>query len=65
MCLFLGLYLWYKYGGKLLVVFQPFPHVIVCSKSGIWHGTNRSGKWQIEKMSSESFRKWIIYEKEN
>lgn len=49
----------------MLIVFQPFPHVVISARSGIWHGTNRSGKWQIEKMSEESFKRWIVYGKEN
>jgi hypothetical protein len=65
MCLIIGIYLWIKHGGKLLIIFQPFPHVVVSAKSGIWHGTNRSGKWKIEKMEPSFFNKWLVYEKEN
>ena len=60
MCLILGIYLWIKLGGKLLIVFQPFPHVVVSTKSGIWHGTNRNGSWVIEQMEHDVAVRWLI-----
>lgn len=65
MCLILGIYLWIKLGGKLLIVFQPFPHVVVSTRFGIWHGTDRNGSWQIEQMSNRAFSKWMIRNEEN
>ena len=60
MCFIIAIYLWIKYGGKFIIVFQPFPHIVVSSKSGIFHGTNRSGKWRIEEMDSDSFSRWLV-----
>jgi len=59
MCLFYGLYLWWTKGGRLAIIFQPFPHIVVFSATGVWHGTNRSGRWRIEKMSNEAVIKWL------
>lgn len=60
MCLLYGLYIWCKYGVKMLIIFQPFPHVVVSSSDAIRHGTNRLGKWKIEEMKKEAFCTWII-----
>lgn len=60
MCLFFGIYLWLKHGGKLLIIFQPCPHVVVCSKGLVWHGTNKHGTWSIENIERDNFVKWLI-----
>jgi len=65
MCLILGLYIWHKHGGRLIIIFQPFPHCVVFCKDGICrHGTNRGkgGRWKIQEMEMESFRRWFFRE---
>ena len=61
MCLVYALYLWWKYGGYLVFVFQPAPHALVFSKHGVWHGTNKSGKWRIEYMDRASVTRWLFH----
>jgi hypothetical protein len=63
MCLFIALYLWVKYGGKLIVVFHPMPHVLVMSKGVVRHGNRKTGKWKVYEMSVETFSRWIAKEK--
>ena len=62
MCLILAILLCWrhrKYKPKMVVVFQPFPHVVVCTRRGCWHGTNKSGKWRIVKMDSDALSRWL------
>lgn len=60
-CIFYGLYLWKKHGGRLIIVCQPLPHVMVICKDGlIRHGTNfGTGKWRIEEIEADKFKRWI------
>ena len=60
-CLILGIKIWREHGGKLLIVFQPYPHVIVmCSDGIIRHGTNRkTGVWRVEEMTVSRFVYWM------
>lgn len=60
MCVFYALKLWLQKGGKLLFIFQPSFHVIVCSSSGIFHGTNKNGKWKVEQIDAASFTRWLL-----
>ena len=60
LCFVYGIYLWAKHGGRLLIVFHPFPHVLVLSKDIILHGTNKSGKWKIESIEKDSFIRWLM-----
>ena len=60
MCIYYGIKLWISKGGKLLFTFQPNFHVMVCSPTGIFHGTNRRGGWTIEKIDAEAFTRWLI-----
>ncbi len=60
MCLILGLYIWFKYGGRFAFILQPSPHVIILTKyNGVLHATNRSGNWRIEKLNSRFMIKWF------
>jgi hypothetical protein len=59
MCIFYALSLWRKYGGKFLFSFQPSFHVMVCSASGIFHGTSKGGKWHVEQLDVDALAKWL------
>lgn len=59
MCIYYGWKLWRKYGGRVLFSFQPKFRVMVCSDSGIYHGTNKGGKWHVEQLDIESLSKWL------
>jgi hypothetical protein len=60
MCIYYALALWKRKGGKLLLTFQPGFHVMVCSPSGIFHGTSKGGKWHVEQIDPEAFTRWLI-----
>jgi len=61
MCILYAIKLWMKHGGKILVMFHPFFHVMVCAKGKIYHGTTKSknGKWRVEEIDVETFAKLI------
>jgi hypothetical protein len=67
MCLIYGLKIWWKYGGKLILVLHPAPHVLVCCKDGIIrHGTKKgTGKWHIEQMQTNRFIRWFLNANDN
>ena len=61
MCLLIAIYLWFKYGGTLMILLhKPWPHVVVISESGIRHGTTKTGKWTIEELDKTQFSKWLV-----
>jgi len=58
MCLFYALKLWYQKGGKLLIIIHSGGvHAMVCSPSGVFHGTTKGGSWHVEEVSLEAFTK--------
>ncbi len=61
MCLLIGLYLWKKHGGRLVIIFQPFPHVVVFCRDGLCrHGTHKTGRWSIEILEMHKFKRWFF-----
>jgi len=59
MCLLYGLLIWIRFRGKIAVIFQPFPHVVVFTSKGVIHATNRTGRWKIERMRQSLVAKWL------
>lgn len=62
MCLYYAIIIWIRSGGKLVIVFQPFPHVIVCTKLGVIHATNTKssdGRWEIKRLNTKKMIKWL------
>ena len=60
MCIWYAVKLLKEKGGRLLFSFQPTFHVMVCSPSGIFHGTSKGGKWHTEQINPETFTRWLI-----
>lgn len=65
MCIYYALKLWKEKGGNLLFQFRPSFHVMVCSETGIWHGTNDGGKWHIERINARAFARWLSLPKKS
>ena len=61
MCLLYALKLWKDKGGKLLFQISPNFHVMVCSSTGIYHGTNKGGKWHVEELNAEALTRWLTH----
>ena len=59
MCILYALKLWKKKGGNLVIQIRPNFHVMVCSATGIWHGTNESGKWRVEQVNHRALARWL------
>lgn len=41
-------------------IINPVIHVMVCSPTGIFHGTNKHGVWAVEQIDPESFTRWLL-----
>jgi hypothetical protein len=60
MCFLYALKILKRHGGRLLFLFHPNFHVLVCAKGRIFHGTNRGGKgWRIEELDPQAFAHYL------
>ncbi len=58
MCLILALFSRFYYGGAIYI--QIFPlHFVVKYNDQMIHGTNKRGKWEIEKIEWKVYAKWL------
>lgn len=64
MCLVYAFYLWLSLWSKrtsprFVVITYPKFHVLVLSKFGLFHGTDKGGCWHIEQLRICCFTRWL------
>lgn len=58
MCFLLAIFARLFYGGTMYVQISPLHFVVECDGQLI-HGTNKRGKWEIERRPWSQYEKWL------
>ena len=61
MCIIYAFRLWLKHRGKVLIQLRPGFHVMVSGTNCCWHGTNKGGRWHVERLEAEALARWFIH----
>jgi hypothetical protein len=58
MCFLYALFARLYYGGELYIQISPLHFVVKC-KGQLVHGTDKRGKWEIERREWSAYEKWL------